>query len=88
MGKNKKFCKSFIGLTCQVHWFDASGEMKEQLSELKHIEPSSLLIPTTTYGVIYKVDDGALIILQEQSDTECDFTCIPISWIEEIKELK
>ena len=86
--KNKKYFESFLGQICEVCWLDASCETKEEISKLSNIAPASLLIPTSTYGIIYKVDAVALIILQEKSETECDYTCVPLSWIIDIKELK
>ena len=85
---NKKYFESFLNCICEVCWLDASGSQKEKLSKINHIEPSALLIPTLTYGVIYKVDSLAMIILQEKSEDECDYTCIPLSWIVDIKELQ
>jgi len=77
-----------IGTICEINWLDASGKMKEELEKINDVLPSSLLIQATTYGEIYKVDDKAILILQEKSDTECDYTVIPISWVINIKNLK
>lgn len=88
MEKSKKYYESFIGNVCEVEWLDAIAGQHEELLKIKDVKPSSLLGPTSTYGVIYSVDDGALIILQEQSEDLCDYTVIPLSWIMKIKELK
>jgi len=85
MNKNLKIPK--VGTICEINWLDASGKMKEEIDKISNVTPSSLLIYATTYGEIYKVDDKAIVILQEKSETECDYTVIPISWIMNIKIL-
>jgi hypothetical protein len=77
----------YIGKLVILSWLDAEGSMKETKSNLKSLNPKDLLILTTTYGRIFKVDGVATIILQEESDTECDYTCVPNSLIVDVQEL-
>ena len=80
--------KKYLGKICDVTWFDACGKQKEELSKINDIPPASLLVLTHTYGLVYRVDDKAILILQEKSEEECDYTCIPIDWVIDINKLK
>ena len=72
----------------QITWLDAMGEQKADKEKLKDISPKDLLVRTETFGKLFKEDDVAIIILQEDSDSECDYTVIPKSWIIEKKVIK
>jgi hypothetical protein len=83
-----KNLNNYLNKVCVVSWLDACGEQKEDLSKLDSVSPSSLLVHTETFGEIYKIDDNAIVILQEKSAEQVDYTCIPINWIEDIKILR
>jgi len=72
----------------EITWLDACGEQRESIEELNKINPASCLVKTKTYGVLHAEDDLAIIVVEEISESECDFTCIPKSLIKNIKILK
>ena len=74
--------------TVCVTWLDAAGDSRASKSDLDSALPSSLLMETKTYGILYKKDDYAVIIVQEDSADTIDYTVIPKSIITEIKILK
>jgi hypothetical protein len=71
-----------------VTWLDAMGQLKADKSDIDRASPKSFLIVNKTYGILYKKDDFAVIILQEDSDDQVDYTVVPKSLITEIKVLK
>lgn len=83
-----KNLNNYLKKVCVVSWLDASGSQKEDLSKIDSVPPSSLLVHTETFGEIYKIDDNAIVILQEKSVDQVDYTCIPINWVEDIKILR
>jgi hypothetical protein len=80
--------KNLKGKIVCANWMDASGEMKESKKLLDETSPGDLLVPTNTYGILYKYDNVAVVIVSEDSDDQVDFTTIPIDWISNIRELK
>jgi len=74
--------------TVCVTWLDAMGELKGEKDTIDNAEPSSLLIENKTYGILYKQDDYALVIVQEDSIDTVDYTVIPKSIVTSIKVLK
>lgn len=70
-----------------ITWLDAAGNQKEDKSKLNNLTPKDLLVPTTTYGKLYMEDKIAVVILQEDSSEQVDYTVIPKSIIVGIKEL-
>lgn len=77
-----------LGSKVQVKWTDAAGGQKVDKKEITNIAPKNLLVITDTFGVYYKEDNLAVVILQEESDDQCDYTVIPRGMIIEIQELK
>lgn len=71
-----------------VTWLDAAGMQKEDKDKIKDMSPSDLLVTTTTYGILWKSDDNAIILLQENSDEQVDYTVIPKSLIIKTEILK
>jgi hypothetical protein len=76
------------GEIIEVTWLDANGCMKAEIKDIENLEPENLLVTTKTYGVLYKQSDLAIIILQEVSESECDYTVVAKSDIINIKILK
>ena len=64
-----------------VTWLDAMGESKSSRSKIETCNPSDLLVMNKTYGILYKEDKDAVLIIQEDSPDEIDFTVIPKPWI-------
>ena len=77
-----------IGMKVAVKWADAAGGQKIDRNEIDNATPKSLLVITNTYGILEKQDDAAILILQEDSPDQVDYTVIPRGMILEIKELK
>ena len=73
--------KNYEGKIVEVTWLDAMGESKSQKSKIDNCQPSDLLIINKTYGIFYKEDKKAIIIVQEDSEDDIDFTVIPKPWI-------
>jgi len=71
-----------------VTWLDAAGMQKEDKDKIKDMSPSDLLVTTNTYGILWKSDDNAIILLQENSDEQVDYTVIFKANILSIRELK
>lgn len=65
----------------EVTWMDAVGESKCNRSKLDNSNPTDLLIINKTYGIFYKEDKNAVVIVQEDSQDDIDFTVIPKPWI-------
>ena len=65
----------------EVTWMDAMGESKSPKSKIENVTPSELLIVNKTYGILYKEDDKAILIIQEDSIDDIDYTVIPKPWI-------
>jgi len=82
--------KKKVKLNKKVHvkWADACGESKVVKSEIENVSPKDLLVITDTFGILYKEDDLAVLILQEDSHDSVDYTVIPRGMILSIKELK
>ena len=70
-----------------VIWKDALGDSRTDLDEVRNIPPSQLLVETKTYGTVLNIDDGAITIAQESSDSGGDFTTIPAGMIIDIQIL-
>jgi len=77
-----------IGDVVEVIWRDAMAELSANKSELEHAAPQDKLITSYLYGVYYKVDDEATMILTDDSDTSVDYVVVPNSWIIEINVLR
>ena len=79
-----------VKLNKKVHvkWADAAGQQKIDKSEIDNVTPSELLVITDTFGILYKEDKLAVIILQEDSKDSVDYTVIPKGMIMSITELK
>jgi len=77
-----------IGDKVEVLWLDALGDMTADKETVINSTPTSLLAPTKTYGLLYKEDDKAIIVLQEDSDTRVDYAVIPKGMITKIRKLK
>jgi hypothetical protein len=73
--------KNYEGKIVEVTWLDAMGESKSPKSKIDSCNPSDLLIINKTYGIFYKEDKKAIIIVQEDSQDDIDFTVIPKPWI-------
>jgi hypothetical protein len=83
-----KITKAKINDVVEVIWLDALCVSRHAKDGLSDVSPKDMLILTKTYG-IYHVDDGtAIMILQEDSDSNADFTVIPTSLISEINVLR
>jgi len=67
----------------EVIWMDASsGEMHpDELGA-----PKDLLFEQRSYGILYRSDDVATLILQGETTDEIMYTVIPNKWIKEIIE--
>lgn len=72
----------------EITWMDAAGETAREKEEVENLDPKDLLEETKTYGIFYKEDDEAVIILQEDSPRTVDYTVIPKSLIIETRKLK
>ena len=70
-----------------VVWLDAFGEQCVDKNDRVDL-PSCKLVDTKTYGKIGYVDDSAVEILQEESDTNYDIGIIPKSLILDIEVLE
>lgn len=79
--------KAKIGDIVEVAWLDAAGEQKEDKDKLNRMEPKDLLVKNITYGLFFKEDEVAVVILQEDSEEQVDYTVIPTSWITTINKL-
>jgi hypothetical protein len=77
-----------VGDKVEVLWLDALGDMTADKEIVINSQPSDLLAQTKTYGILYKEDDKAIIVLQEDSDTRVDYAIIPKGMITKIKKLK
>ena len=84
----KKNLEQYKGELVRVHWCDASCGQKESIKKIEESTPNGQLTYTTTYGRLKDVDDFAIIILEEESDSECDYSVIPRSIILEIDTLE
>lgn len=80
--------KTKIGDKVEVIWKDALGDMTADKETVINSEPKDLLAITKTYGILYKEDDEAVIILQEDSDTRVDYAVLPKGMIVKISKLK
>lgn len=80
--------KAKIGDKVEVIWADALGDMTADKETVVNSEPKDLLAITKTYGLLYKQDDKAVIILQEDSDTRVDYAVIPLGMIVKMRKLK
>ena len=79
--------KAQIGDIVEVVWKDAFCETCKARDEIDSPEPGDLLVLTSTYGIYYKDDNEAIMILQEKSDIAVDRTIIPKTWIQSINKL-
>ena len=78
MVKNTRSKKAYkIGDYVCVTWVDATADQKARLSSLKHMTAGELLEETKTFGILAKEDKDAVLIHQESSSIECDWTAIP-----------
>jgi hypothetical protein len=80
--------KPKVGEIVEVEWMDASANQKDRKYKHKNISASDLLVNTKTYGVLFKEDINAVLIYQEDSTEECDWTAIPRGCILNIKVIK
>lgn len=78
------FDKLKPGMIVSVNWKDAVGESKADFGDLIDIPPKSLLVDTKTYGKIHAFDDEAIVILQEDSEHQGDYTVVPLGMIVKI----
>lgn len=70
-------------------WMDAASQLREDVCELHSVNPSSLLVLTSTLGKLIKYDNDAIILVSEESLCDSvDYTVIPISIIVNINELQ
>lgn len=83
-----KIKKSDTYKKVHVQWMDAAGGQKIDKSEIENVSPKSLLVITDTFGILYKEDNLAILVLQEDSEDQVDYTVIPKGMIISIKELK
>lgn len=65
-----------IGDIVEITWKDCAGDSKIDLSEIKDIPPRELLVETKTYGTILNIDNEAVVIAQESSESGGDYTVI------------
>lgn len=84
----KKKTNNKLGKTVKVQWADAAGEQKTDKCDIDNSEPKDLLVITDTFGILYKEDELAVVILQEDSKDSVDYTVIPKGMILSINELK
>jgi hypothetical protein len=80
--------KERIGDKVEVTWEDALGDSLAEKEDIENMRPQDLLAITKTYGILYKEDEKAVIILQEDSDTRVDYAVIPKGIIVKIRKLK
>ena len=73
-----------IGDLVCVSWLDAMGDSRVDLEDVKHIPPSQLLVETKTYGTVLNIDNVAIAVAQENSESGGDYTIIPEGMIEDI----
>lgn len=79
--------KISIGSIVEIVWLDAIGKSSVHRDEVESVDPKDLLVLTSTYGVYYKDDGVAIMILQEDSQDGVDYTVIPKNWIVKINKL-
>jgi len=66
----------------EVIWKDASTGIIQKTNDES---PEDLLVTQKTYGRIYKIDNYAITICQNEDDTgEIEYTNIPIKWIDKM----
>lgn len=86
--QNKQNKRAKVGDVVKVTWLDANVETCIDKDEAEARTASSYLVPTETFGILFKRDSKALMILQEDSDSRCDMTCIPNSMLNKITKLE
>jgi uncharacterized protein YndB with AHSA1/START domain len=77
-----------LGSRVEVQWMDAAGGQKIDKEEIEKVSPKHLLVITETFGILYKEDALAVLILQEDSAESVDYTVIPRGMIVKIRELQ
>jgi hypothetical protein len=77
-----------LGSKVHAKWLDAAGGQKVDKETVSNVSPKSLLVITDTFGILYKEDNLAILILQEDSNEQCDYTVIPKGMLVSLKELK
>lgn len=80
--------KLIKGRKVSVTWMDAAGQQKADKEMLESVTPGELLVRTETYGILFNYDDRAVLILQEDSDSQADYTVIPLGDIVDIHYFK
>lgn len=78
---------------CQFTWLDITSKHRESIAKINDVPPIELLSRSKLYGIVHKIDDYAVIIVNDiedngEDDDEADYTAIPIHNIIDIKELK
>jgi len=75
-----------VSLNMKVNWLDAQQRKihKDALNvyiKNKHLSGKELLATNTTYGKVYKLKDVVIVIHEESTDEDTDFTVIPKGWV-------
>jgi hypothetical protein len=65
----------------EVTWMDAYGEISASREKVDSCNPSDFLVPCKTYGILYKEDNNAVLLLTEDSANDVDIAVIPKPWI-------
>ncbi len=80
--------KYVVGDIVCVHWLDAIGSFNEDKEAILGVRPNQHLVKTKTYGVVGSIDEIAVLLLQEDSETKVDYKVIPKGLIESVEVLK
>lgn len=82
--KLNKMEKIKPGMIVTVEWKDAMGASKADFEEIIDVPPRELLVATKTYGKVHSIDEEAIVILQEDSAHQGDYTVVPFGMITDI----
>lgn len=69
-----------------VTWYDAITHKRAKLIDLNK-PPKELLAICISFGVLFKQDENAIVIMHEDAGDEADFTVIPNSWLNKIEKV-
>jgi len=72
----------------QITWDDVFGEQCKDKDEIKLKSLKEDLVVTKTFGLIGRVENNIVEVLQEESSTNCDRTVIPFVLITDVQLLE
>ena len=73
------------GDIAKIVWLDIFTNLRVPKKEVEEVKDfKTLMCQTTSYGRIYKIQNGIILLIHEES-IELDYTMIPVSLVKDYK---